>query len=79
MDADGEMQRVCIGRRRLVRPSAREVERISRLENEIFNGLAGSVQFRRPSLVVERQFLNRRIPTPSLRAGDLKHETSWVS
>ena len=70
----GEMQRLLVGRLRLVRPAARDVERVPRLQGELVDGRADLAELRRPALVLQRQFEQRLVQPPALAARDLEDE-----
>src|ERR671923_496005 len=74
VDADREVERVAFRGQRLVQPAAREVERVTGLEDEIVHRYARRSQLLRVLLVLERQLERRLVHEPPLLARNLQHE-----
>src|SRR5215470_12047948 len=55
-------------------PAAREVERVTRAENEVVSRLAVGSELVRVALVLERQLEQRLVQQPALLAGDLQDQ-----
>ena len=74
VDADGDVQRVGVGRERLVEPAARQVHRVAGAQRDVEHRLAGRAERRAVALVLQRQLEHRLVDEPALLAGDLERD-----
>ena len=68
------MERLFVRGLRFVRPAARHVEGVARLEREVVDGGARVAELGGPALILQRQLEQRLVEPPALAAGDLEDE-----